>query len=273
MSKRILLFLFFVTIYFTSFSQFLHIGANTFITPKIYMGFFNYEETEYVYYFSNQYNETIRFSGLEESESKGFYPYPDIYIRYDNRNHIFFRFDIFGFWFTNEAKYKNSVDFDSYTNVFNPFNERQNLGYNTLKMKWAFTGNSLSTGYIFFKAKAIRPYIFGGITAMYLMSLKQGQYYEDDRQLRNEIIFSNLSTFKRTTFYVHGGAGIKYKAFSVDFYYRNTIADADIYANNFFDIENISLADRPNYDYFDSINISVSLNILSFNLSKKRTKL
>ena len=273
MSKRIILCFSLILFCRPLFCQFLHIGANTFITPKIYMGFFEYDETEYVYYFSNEYNETIRFSGLEGSEAKGYYPYPDIYIRYDNRNHLFFKLDVFGFWFTNEAIYKNSIDFDEYTYIFNPFNEDENLGYNTLKMKWAFAGNSLSAGYIFFKSKALRPFVFGGISSLYLLSLEQGPYYEDTRQLRNDIIFSNLSTFKRTTFYIHGGIGLKYKALSVDFYYRNTIADADIYANNYFDAEDISLAKRPNYDYFDSINISLSLNILSFNLSKNRLKI
>ena len=54
----------------SSYGQFLHFGVKTFMTPKIYMAFFDYDETDYVYYFSNENNETIRFSGLEESETK-----------------------------------------------------------------------------------------------------------------------------------------------------------------------------------------------------------
>ncbi|MCF6365320.1 MAG: hypothetical protein L3J35_03875 [Bacteroidales bacterium] len=272
MFKRILILSFAVLLCSSVYGQFLHFGVKTFITPKIYMKFFEYEATDYVYYFSNEKNETIRFSGLEESEANSNKPYPDIYIRYDVRNHLFFQAELFGTWFTNEAKYLNSVDFPEYTQVFNPVNERENLGYNTIKLQWGFTGNSLSIGYIFSKTKALRPYIFAGGTALYLMKLEQGKFYDDERQLRNDIIFSNLSTFKKTTLYAHGGFGFKYKALSFDVYYRNTIADADIYANNYFDSEDISISNRPNYDYFDSLNISISLNILSFNLSKNHLK-
>ena len=273
MLKRILLlsvliFLFSVS----SYSQFLHIGLKSFMTPKIYIGYFEYEATDYVYYFSNEYNETIKFSGLEESETKSYMPFPDLYIRYNNRNHLFFQAEFFATWFTSEAKYKNSVDFQEYTQVFNPVNERENLGYNTLKMNLIFTGNSLSAGYLFSKAKSLRPYIFVGLTSYYLMRLEQGKYYDDDRQLRNDIIFSSLSTFKKTTFSIHGGVGLKYKALSFDVYFRNGITYTDIYADNYFDAEDISLTDRPNFDYFDTINISVSLNLLSFNLSKNQLK-
>ena len=274
MFKRIIILSFALLLSVSAYSQFLHIGVKSFMTPQIFMKYFEYDATDYVYYFSNERNETIRFSGLEESETKAFTPFPDIYLRYNVRNHLYFQAELFAMWFTNEAKYLNSVDFPEYTEVFNPLNDRENLGYNTLKMEWGFTGNSLTVGYIFSKTKALRPYIFTGGTALYLMKLDQGKFYDDERQLRNDIIFSNLSTFKKTTLYVHGGFGFKYKALSFDVYYRNTIADADIYANNYFDlnIEDISLTDRPNYDYFDSINISISLNLLSFNLSKNHIK-
>ena len=257
----------------SSYGQFLHFGVKTFMTPKIYMTFFDYDETDYVYYFSNENNETIRFSGLEESETKSRTPFPDIYVRYNNRNHLFFQAELFAMWFSNEAKYKNSVDFDKYTQTFNPYNDRENLGYNTLKLNWSFTGSTLIAGYLFSKTKAFRPYVFLGATTLYLMRLDQGKFYSDERQLRNDIIFSNLSTFKKTTLYVTGGFGFQYKAFSFDAYYRNTVADADIYANNYYEnLTNISLTDRPNYDYFDSVNISISLNILSFNISKNKLK-
>jgi len=275
MLKRIFLITVSILLFSTSsYSQFLHFGLKSFMMPQIYMSFFEYEETDYVYYFSNEYNETIRFSGLEESDTKSIVPYPDIYIRYNNRNHLFFQAEFFAMWFSNEAKYKNSVDFNQYSEVFNPFNERENLGYNTLKLDWAFTGNTVTIGYLLSKTKTLRPYFFAGGTALYLMKLDQGKFYDDDRQLRNDIIFSNLSTFKKTTLYVTGGFGFQYKALSFDFYYRNTIADADIYANTYYEgeVEDFSLADRPNYDYFDSINISISLNLLSFNLSKNKLK-
>lgn len=273
MLKRILLFTVSILIFSNSlYSQFLHIGLKSFMTPKIFMGFFEYDATDYVYYFSNEYNETIRFSGLEESETNSYTPFPDLYIRYNNKNHLFFQAEFFAMWFTNEAKYKNSVDFPEYTRVFNPVDEKENLGYNTLKLEWGFTGNSLSVGYLFLKSKALRPYVFAGGTTLYLMKLNQGKFYNDERQLRNDIIFSKLSTFKKTTIFIHGGLGFQYKALSFDIYYRNTIADADIYANNYFDAEDISLTNRPNYDYFDSLHISISLNIFSFNLSKNHLK-
>ena len=95
MSKRILFFTVSILIFSTSsYSQFLHFGLKSFMTPKIYMGFFEYEATDYVYYFSNEYNETIRFSGLEESEANSFTPFPDLYIRLNSRNHLFFQADL-----------------------------------------------------------------------------------------------------------------------------------------------------------------------------------
>jgi len=255
-----------------TFSQFLHFGFKSFMTVQSNMAFFEYDATDYVYYFSNEFNETIRFSGLEETETQSLTPFPDLYVRYNSRNHLFFQAEVFGMWFTNEAKYKNSVDFSEYTSTFNPDNDKANLGYNTIKMNWGFIGTSLSTGYLFFKTKALRPYLFGGGTILYLMKLDQGKFYDDSRELRNDIIFSNISTFKKTTYYLHAGIGFQYKAFSMDFYLRNTISDVDIYANNYIDIEDINLVNRPNYDYFDSFNVSISLNILSFNLSKNRIK-
>jgi hypothetical protein len=261
-----------LTLIGSSYGQYLHIGAKSFFMAKIYMGFFKYDLADYVYYFSNEYNETIRFGGLEDSESKSYKPYPDIYIRYNSKNHLFFQADVFAMNFTNEAKYKNSVDYSVYTQVFNPLNEKENLGYNSIKLNWSFYGTSVSAGFIFAKSKSLRPFIFGGGSALFLMQLNQGDFYDDSRQIRNDIIFSNLSTFKKTTFYITGGVGFQYKAFSVDFYYRNTIADADIYADSYINAEDISLVNRPNYDYFDSFNVSVSLNLLSFNLSKNKMK-
>jgi len=254
-----------------SYSQFFHIGLKSFMTMSN-MTFFEYKNTDYVYYFSNEKNETIRFSGLEETNTITKTPFPALYLRYNNRNHLFIQAEVFGLWFTNEAKYKNSVDYSQYISSFNPDNDEDNLGYNTIKMNWSFVGTSFSIGYLFFKTKALRPFIFIGGSTLHLMKLEQGKFYDDTRQLRNNIIFSNLSTFKKTTYYLHSGLGFQYKAFSIDAYYRNSVGDTDIYANNYIEAEDISLTNRPNYDFFNSFNISISLNLLSFNLSKNRNK-
>jgi hypothetical protein len=267
--KSIKIFLFSIMFlpFFSANSQFLHLGLRTFVTPYAKMEFFQYDVNDYVYYFSNEYNETIRFSGFEVSESSSYIPFPDIFIKYDIGNNLFVQADVFAFWFENEAKYKNSVDFSEYAGVFNPNSDQANLGYNSIKLKWAFMGNSFSAGYAFLKTKTIRPYVYGGLSAYYLMSFKPGDYYEDTRSVRNGIIFNNLNTFKTVTFYYRAGAGIKYHGLSLDVYYEDNIGAIDKYSYDDYN-QNIYYNERPNYKSLSFVNISLSLNLLSFNLVK-----
>ncbi len=264
-----------ILLLFSSFSvsgQFLHVGLKAFISPYQSMSFYQYDINDYVYYFANEYNETIRFSGFETVETQSFIPYPSIFVKYDKGNNLFFQLDVFATWSTNEAKYKNSVDFSEYADVFNPDSELENLGYNSIQLKWSFLGNSLTAGYAFFKTKTLRPYVYGGISTFYLMSFKQGDYYEDTRGVRNDIIFKNLNTFRTVTFYYKGGIGIKYHGLSLDAYIENNLGSIDKNSDN--DDDDASdeyYNNRPNYKSFTSINIALSLNLFSFNLSKNQS--
>jgi len=245
--------------------QFLHLGIRAFNTPYQKLAFFQYDINDYVYYFSNEYNETIRFNGFDVSETSSYIPFPGIYLRYDIGNNIFLQADVFTSWFANEAKYKNSVDFSFYTEVFNPNSNLQNLGYNSIRLKWAFMGNSINAGYAFFKTKTLRPYVYGGISAYYLMSFKPGEYYEDTRGVRNAIIFNNLNTFKTVTFYYKLGVGFKYHGLSFDVYLEDNLGAIDKYSFS-DDSQNIYYNGRPNFKSMTSINASISFNLLSFNL-------
>ncbi|RLD69872.1 MAG: hypothetical protein DRJ10_20965 [Bacteroidetes bacterium] len=252
--------------------QFLHVGIKTFISPYQSMSFYQYDINDYVYYFANEYNETIRFSGFETSESQSYIPFPSLYVKYDKGNNLFFELGVFARWSNSEAKYQNSVDFSEYANVFNPDSELKNLGYNSINLKWSFLGNSLTAGYAFLKTKTIRPYVYGGISALYLMNLQPGDYYEDTREVRNEIIFKNLSTFRTVTLYYKAGIGLKYHGLSLDVYLENNLGSLDKNADNDDDDEADEYYNgRPNYDSFTSINVSLSLNLLSFNFSKNQT--
>jgi hypothetical protein len=247
--------------------QFLHIGLKAFNTPYQKMTYFQYDINDYVYYFSNEYNETIRFNGFEVSETSSYIPFPGIFLKYDIGNNLFLQADVFTSWFSNDAKYKNSVDFSEYANVFNPNSELQNLGYNNIKLKWAFMGHSFTAGYVFFKTKTLRPFVYGGISTQYLLSFKPGDYYQDTRSIRNGIIFNNLNTFKTVTFYYKLGAGFKYHGLSMDIYLQDNLGDIDKYS--FSDnSQNIYHNGRPNFKGLSSINISLSFNLLSFNLIK-----
>ena len=248
-------------------AQFMHLGLRTFITPYAKMTFFQYDVNDYVYYFSNNYNETIRFNGFEVSESSSYIPFPAIYLKYDIGNNFFIQADVFAEWFTNEAKYNNSVDFSEYASVFNPNSELENLGYNSIKLKWAFMGNSVSAGYVFFKTKTLRPFIYGGLSAYYLLSFKPGDYYEDTRSLRNAIIFNNLNTFKNVTFYYKLGAGVKFHGLSLDVYLEDNMGAIDKYSYDDY-IDNIYFNERPNFQSLTTVNVSLSINLLSFNLIK-----
>jgi len=290
MFKRILLLLLFISSSGLSFGQFFHIGARGFLTPIILMDYYEYGVTDYVYYFSNNRNETVRFSGFEFSTIKSFTPSPDIYIRYDLGNHIFFQLDVFSMRFENKAKYKNSIDYSEFVEEFNPEGTIEGLEYNSIKLRWKFTGNSLSLGYKLFKAKRLRPFIFTGITSMYLrdfehrtrIDIARSQYdttYTSTYRHYNDIVFKNLDTFKLLTFHTHFGFGLKFHGITFDIYATNSFAnkDIDIYADKFNSDSNqyngdISLSERANYKSMYTFNTSLSINLLSFNLSKKHLK-
>jgi hypothetical protein len=270
MKTRILILLFILAPFYHAESQFLHLGLRTFNTPYQKISFFQYDINDYVYYFSNEYNETIRFNGFEDSETSSYVPFPALFVKYDMGNNFYIQADVFTSWFSNEAKYKNSVDFSEYTEVFNPDSELDNLGYNSIRLKWFFMGNSFTAGYTFFKTKTLRPYIFGGASALFLMSFKPGDYYEDTRSVRNGIIFNNLNTFRTVTFYYKAGVGFKYHGVSLDIYLEDNIGDIDKYAYS-DDEGDIYYRGRPNYKKMTSLNVSLSLNLLSFNLIKSQT--
>jgi len=251
--------------------QFLHVGIKTFNTPYQKMSFYQYDINDYVYYFANEQNETIRFNGFQASETSSYVPYPSLYVRYDKGNNLFFQFDVFARWASNEAKYENSVDFSEYANTFNPDSELENLGYNSIKLKWAFLGNSLTAGYVFLKTKKLRPYVFGGVSTYYLLSLKPGDYYDNSRSVRNDIIFKNLNTFRTVTLFYKGGIGLKYHGLSLDVYLENNLLDIDKNSDNDDDDESDEYYNnRPNYKSLTTINVSLSLNLFSFNFLKNQ---
>ncbi len=263
-----------------SYGQFFHLGAKGFYTPATLMNYYEYDVTDYVYYFSNQRNETVRFSGFKTSSVKSNLISPAIYMRYELGNHIFFQADFFHLSFHNEAEYKNSVDYKDFVDEFNPDGNIDNLEYNTIKLKWKFWGNSLSLGYRLAKAKALRPHLYIGATVMYLENF---QHYsatpinEDYQRDINQIIFKNLDTYKITTFYYHFGIGFKYHAVTLNAYIMSSIPNqpVDIYADKYEEgnISNdISLSERANYKSLSTLNLSLGINLLSFNLTKKDLK-
>jgi hypothetical protein len=102
------------------------------------------------------------------------------------------------------------------------------------------------------------------------MSFKPGDYYEDTRSVRNGIIFNNLNTFRTVTFYYKAGVGFKYHGVSLDIYLEDNIGKIDKYAYS-DDEEDIYYDGRPNYKKMTSLNVSLSLNLLSFNLTKSQS--
>ncbi len=250
-------------------SQFLHIGAKAFASPFIIMNYYEYDVTDYIYYFSNDMNETIRFSGFSGSIIKSYVPFPTLYAKINLGNHFYFELDFFFKWFTNEAKFNNSVDFSEYSGTFNEDSQLDNLGYNSIKLKWRFWGNSLKAGFIFRKAKTWRPYIYTGINTLRLSSLQPGKYYEETRSMRNEMIFNNLSTFKKRTWYLLSGLGIKYYALNFEIFTMNNIGVIDKNDDKYGD-ENARMDERPNYQNLLTFNMSIGINLFSFNLKKNK---
>jgi len=244
------------------------------------MDYYEYDVTDYVYYFSNEKNETIRFSGFESSTINSNHVSPDLYMRFDWGNHVFFQTDVFSMQFKNEAKYKNSIDYKDFVQAFNPDGNIPDLEYNTIKLKWKFLGNSLSFGYRISKTKALRPYIYAGISVFYLQNFEHDIPIESIQAERdiNQIVFTNLDTYKLVTYHSHFGLGLKYHAMSLDLYYTSSLpnSDIDIYASSYYEENlnntNVDLSKRANYQSFRTLNISFSINLLSFNLTKKDLK-
>lgn len=249
-------------------AQFLHYGIKTFASPYLEMEFYQYDNNEYVFYFANEQNETIRFDGLDTSRIKSMKPYPAIYIRYDHNIRWFAQAEVFYFWFKNEASYKNSVDLSNYSQTFNSENNQQILDYNSLQLKWRFSGFRVMGGYKFMKTKSIRPFIFTGFSVMFLMNLKMGDtYYE--REYRNTIIFSHLATYAPITVYNTSGWGFEYQGIRISGYVQRSTGNIDIFANEYKQNSSLSIDEpHPNYKYLFGNFISISINIFSKNLTK-----
>jgi len=286
--KRCLLFaLIFLSMTGINKAQFLHIGARGFFTPITLMDYYEYDVTDYVYYFSNERNETLYFSGFEFSTIKSFVPSPSLYLRYDLGNHFFFQTDFFTMRFTNEALYENSVDYGDFVQEFDPHGDYQDLEYNKINLRWRFTGNSLTVGYNLMKAKTIRPFVYIGIQSMYLTNFEHRTLIDQTRteldsgytsaiRIYNDIAFKNLDTFKEVTFHYRFGWGFKYHGISFDFFTTTSMPgkNIDIYGDKYVDEASydgdITLSERANYKSMYTFNTSLSINIFSFNLSKKQ---
>ena len=251
-------------------AQFLHIGGKIFGSPELQMQFFTYENNEYVFYFANEQNETIRFDGITESKIKSMKPYPAVYLRYDMGVRWFFQFEAFYFWFTNEASYKNSIDLSEYSQVFNSENNQEILNFNSIQLKWRFAGNRILAGYTFMKTKSLRPFVFTGFSTMYLMDFRIGDSY-DTRSYRNQILFSHLSTFAPITVFNTSGFGLQYHGIKTSFYWQRSISALDIYAADYHQNESLSIDEpHPNYQYMVGVFIAVSVNIFSINTQKSQ---
>lgn len=267
-SKLLYTILFSIIISNSIHAQFLHYGIKTFGSPYLEMEFYQYDNNEYVFYFANEQNETIRFDGLDTSRIKSMKPYPALYVRYDHDIRWFAQGEVFYFWYQNEASYKNSVDLSEYSQTFNSENNQQILNYNSLQLKWRFSGFRVMGGYMFMKTKSVRPFIFTGFSVMFLMNLKKGEtYYE--REYRNDIIFNHLATFAPVTFYNTSGWGLQYQGIRISGYIQRSTGNIDILAREYKLNNNLSIDDpHPNYKYMFGNFISISVNIFSKNLTK-----
>ena len=271
MKYKIILFFAFLFIFNSvSQAQFLHYGIKTFASPYFEMEFFKYDQSDYVFYFANQQNETIRFDGLDTSRIKSMKPYPSLYVKYDFNIRWFFQAEVFYFWFKNEASYKNSVDLSNYSETFNSTSNQQILDYNSLQLKWRFSGIRVIAGYTFMKTKSIRPFVFTGFSTMFLMDLRMGDTYME-RDYRNQVIFSHLATFAPVTFYNTSGWGIQYQGIRFSGYVLRSAGNIDALARVYRLDDQLTIDDpHPNYKYMYGHFLSLSVNIFSKNVKKSQ---
>ena len=248
------------------YGQFLHYGASVFSSPQLSLEFYQYDKNEYVFYFANEQNETIRFDGIDTSNVRALNPYPSIYVRYDFNLRWFVQTDLYYFWFRNNATYSNSVDFGEYVDNFQ---SKQILNYNSVQIKWRFAGLRFIGGYTFNKKKAIRPFIFSGFSVMHLSDLRMGDA-DPMRKYRNNVIFEHLDTFKKLTLYNTSGWGLRYLGFTFTVYSFSSIGSVDIYDDLYKaktgDLELDEL--HPNYESIFGVFVCLSFNLYSKNISK-----
>ncbi|MBN2891530.1 MAG: hypothetical protein JXL97_06670 [Bacteroidales bacterium] len=267
-SKLLLLLPFFLLIGHFSNAQFIHYGIKTFASPYLEMEFYQYDQNEYVFYFANENNETIRFDGLDTSRIKSMKPYPAVYVRYDLNIRWFVQAEAFYFFFKNEASYRNSVDLSEYSQTFNSTNNQEILNYNSLQLKWRFSGIRVFVGYTFMKTKSIRPYVFSGFSTMFLMNLKMGDTYME-RDYRNLVLFSHLATFAPVSFYNTSGFGLQYQGIRLSGYVLRSTGYIDIFASEYKKNTGLSLDEQhPNYKYMFGQFISLSVNLFSKSYTK-----
>lgn len=270
MKKRILSYAFILFLGLNANAQFLHFGAGVFTSPAITMEYFPHGLTDYVYYFANEKNETIRFSDWEYTEIDSKTAYPNIYIRFDIGNYLYVQTDLFYTYFSNKVKFKNSVDYKDFIPYFNPDGTYPDVGYNSLDLDWSFWGNSLEIGWAFRKTKSFRPTIFLGLTMYHLASFGPSNSFWEQRERfeRNTIILNNLDTFKKRTLTGKAGIGLKYHGITLEFYATQANGNVDDGET----LENGLINKRANYSDFGTLNVALNINLLSFNLSKNRIK-
>lgn len=248
-------------------AQFLHFGARSFICPYSQMEFNEFQEGEFAFYFSNVKNETISFSGnnFEGNEfSSAMVPFPNLFIKYNWKNNWFTELEFFGYRFKNEVQYQNSVDYIEYVATFNPVGQKENTGWNDIEIQWTFGGGSFNIGYSFFKSKALRPYLYTGLTTLVLTQYEQ-MNADTMRALRSKIIFEGLNTFKRRTHHLRIGAGFEYHGFTISYTIQNSIGDIGT-------VSKMANKTKPYYAGYYASYITIGLNLYSLNLVSNKTK-
>ena len=252
-----------------------HFGASLFYAkPTISFGD-EYAQKGFELYFANEKNETIKWNySWDDKSTSGFPIYPNIYLQLDYGNHLFVKLDMYALWFTNKIKYRNSVDAGTFFGTYssNGYDGNDNtsydkLGYNELKISWTFLGNSIVVGYSFFKTKAIQPYVFGGVSLMYLMQFEAVDI-KSERQNRINMIMANIDTYKQLTINPVFGGGLKYRSISLDVSYQfseNVDTNKPIYIDD-------SEEYVENFTYFGMVCVSLKVNLLSRNLNKSKLK-
>lgn len=264
-------------------AQVLHIGGRVFMSPPntLEMGTFDYEPSEYVFYFANIENETIRFDGIDPPESPAWGG--GLYGQYDLKNNLFARFEVFGLYFRNKSRFLNSVAFTKYTDSFNTLIDTTSdsyaashsediFGYNTLTLEWFFVGTAIDVGYKFLKTKTLRPYVYGGINTMYLTRFWFRDYY-DSREMRSAVLYQNMNTFKPFTVHGRFGLGLQYHSLAFELFWQTNISEIDQYAGSEKESPKAGWEkEKPNYDYFWAMYASLKINLFSINLTPASVK-
>ena len=206
---------------------------------------------ELLYHFSDDANSQYTLKSSETLLKSGIAP--KFYLQYMFNDNLYFNYES-GFMYYNKAfdvGIKNDV-----------LDTREVANYN-----YSFLSNAVYLGYKFGRKRVVRPKLFGGLSALSMVSLNesskgQGNYTLANDGIPGDIIHQQISSINNNFLNASIGFGIEYYFLNIDLIYDRSVLNIE------------SERFQPFYEKYHGIYISVGIDLVNIipNSSKKVTK-